>query len=232
MTNAKASYKHASASTKRIIRGEVKRLRLELPDASAREIREALKKRKRVHLMPIPPERTIQDMIRKFENPQTAGEKQARERFNRLQKPWGLDTIEDDPIAPEAMPSVIRVWAYSLEQRNHEFTVRDAKWVSRLHVIKPGNIEWLTDRVLMYSDLELMCELTGPQSKWGGKEEILALYRDMTGEDISSERYETIVNGRHTWIGIESSARFVERIKSKLTREAEDERVNSQQRQE
>ena len=55
-------------------------------------------------------------------------------------KPWSMAALDDYPIPPEVIPTVLKCWKYRVTLREHEhpafrtkeFTIRDAKWVARL----------------------------------------------------------------------------------------------------
>jgi len=61
-----------------------------------------------------------------------------------LQKPWSMATLDEYQLSPESLPSVARVWRYTLIT-GEQFTIRQAKWVSRLYDFQPDvTLLWLT----------------------------------------------------------------------------------------
>lgn len=58
----------------------------------------------------------------------------------KQQKPWSMAALNDLELPPESIPHVLQVWRYSVNL-GAEFTIRQAKWVSRLHAQVPDIIE-------------------------------------------------------------------------------------------
>lgn len=74
--------------------------------------------------------RKTQDMLR-----------DARKRYSNLspeeelmQEPWSMASLVKDELPPESIPHVIKVWRYAANT-HEEFTVRHARWVSRLYCL-------------------------------------------------------------------------------------------------
>ncbi len=96
-------------------------------------------------------------------------------------KPWSMGTLNEYPIPPDAIPSVLKVWKFREEQTykfNFEgvevpeydrksLTIRQAKWVGRLsHVTMPGETGYLSTGYLTmmatdYAETEQANELAG-----------------------------------------------------------------------
>jgi hypothetical protein len=49
-----------------------------------------------------------------------------------MQEPWSMATLQEYPLPPESLNSVVYVWRYTLIT-GELFTIRQAKWVSRLY---------------------------------------------------------------------------------------------------
>ena len=67
---------------------------------------------------------TVQKVLAKIRKPHS----------DPQEKPWSMATLDQYPIPPEALPAVRRVmrWRVSCDE---PFTIREAKWVSRLYTI-------------------------------------------------------------------------------------------------
>lgn len=50
-----------------------------------------------------------------------------------MQKPWSMATLGEQELPAESIPHVLQVWRYSVNL-GAEFTIRQAKWVSRLYL--------------------------------------------------------------------------------------------------
>ncbi len=132
-------------------------------------------------------------------------------------QPWSIATLKDFPIvSPEALPSVLKGWAYAREHLKAAFTIREAKWVARLcYVIK--DIDILTSKALIYARTELIAEITG-ESK-DSFEEDLKLFTLLTGEDITSERTNQIINGpKYGWSRkeLEKALKLIEQAREEI----------------
>jgi len=74
-------------------------------------------------------------------------------------KPWSTATLDNYPIPPEALSSVLQAWVYTQEKMDGMFTIRHAKWVSRLYAaIK--DIRELTRLASSYATSELIGEIS------------------------------------------------------------------------
>lgn len=56
-----------------------------------------------------------------------------------MKEPWSTATLKDYPLPPESLPAVMYVWRYTLIT-GEKFTIRQAKWVSRLWAFRPDPI--------------------------------------------------------------------------------------------
>lgn len=76
-------------------------------------------------------------------------------------RPWSVSalTLTDYDMPPEALPVVMQAWAKALVE-NAPLTIRQVKWIARLHCIL-GNIDGLTVRALEYASREKAIKLTG-----------------------------------------------------------------------
>jgi hypothetical protein len=78
-----------------------------------------------------------------------------------IDDPWSMATLDTYPIPPEALPAVLEAWKLSVE-KNLNFTIRDAKWVSRLSAtVFRNHIELLSEMAGLYALNELIASLTG-----------------------------------------------------------------------
>lgn len=76
-----------------------------------------------------------------------------------LQKPWSMASLVQHELPPESIPSILEVWRYSLAL-DQKFTIRQAKWVSRLHAsTKDTTLLWINSG--LYSDEEYLSLLSG-----------------------------------------------------------------------
>ncbi|MFC2027070.1 hypothetical protein ACFLU3_00125 [Chloroflexota bacterium] len=92
---------------------------------------------------PVPKEETIKKIISSVRNNAKFAE----------DKPWSLGALQNYPLPPEALPSVLKVWKYCLADagpvpvdENAEgvpdfLTIREAKWVARLYTLIPNDTE-------------------------------------------------------------------------------------------
>jgi len=149
-----------------------------------------------------PTEGTLVKMISEFRNSPNPQEDQ----------PWALSSLNDmiPPIPTEALPAVLEAYIYSHEHMNHEFTVRDAKWVARIHKLYK-DVAKSTSMAMGLAQIELLAGLT--KGKWGESEEILNLYEDYTGKKISPERRKKILREGKQWLNPEQSKDIAKRIK-------------------
>ena len=98
---------------------------------------------------------------------------------------WTIATLEQYPIPPEALPFVLRVWA-AFESGNERFTIREAKWVTRLYAVtKECPFNYLTTFVYNYASAELATKVAG--IKWDSTLLDSLLYSMVTGEN--NEQY-------------------------------------------
>ena len=70
------------------------------------------------------------------------------------EKPWSMATLEDYPIPPDALPVVLEVWKHRIEQKL-VFTIREAKWTSRLYAVMKNNRDSLPLVASRYAHTEL-----------------------------------------------------------------------------
>lgn len=79
--------------------------------------------------------------------------------------PWSMATLDQDYPAANAaigtaIPVVLKVWAERLEKKHETLSIREAKWVARLHEVKP-EIEELSARAAEYARAERIYESMG-----------------------------------------------------------------------
>ena len=75
-----------------------------------------------------------------------------------LDQPWGMGTLDKNPISPEAVPAVLRVWKSCFE-KGVGFTIREARWAAWLSGLI-ADTEKLSTTASWYARTELMFELT------------------------------------------------------------------------
>lgn len=78
--------------------------------------------------------------------------------------PWTLHSLDRYPIPPEAMPDVLAVRAFVCFVLKLPFTIRDAKWASRLHAVLTRDLQELAIRTVDYAAEELQREIAGVSS--------------------------------------------------------------------
>lgn len=94
----------------------------------------------------LPQLRTVQDILQK-----------ARQRFSEdekaLDEPWCMGSLERYPLPPDALPAVLRVWKLTLTFYK-PLTIREAKWVARLHSVSPDDTQSLVMWAGVYAEQE------------------------------------------------------------------------------
>lgn len=107
---------------------------------------------------------------------------------------WSLATLTDASIPPEALLHVVEAWVYNREVRKGGFfTIREAKWISRLYLTFKDDQEKLVRVALFYAEEELVNEVAGVSFWVGQPEGILNLYREFTGVILTDERRDLIL---------------------------------------
>ena len=85
---------------------------------------------------PVPTEETLEKLISKARN----------HTPSPLDEQWTTASLVDFDLPPDSVPSVIEIWRYALNT-NESFTVRQARWVSRLYpLIKETPLLWFWSR--------------------------------------------------------------------------------------
>jgi hypothetical protein len=59
--------------------------------------------------------------------------KEKGDPLNLQDKPWNVITLMEYDLPPEALPTVLEVWLFRLRENFSPLTIREAKWVARLH---------------------------------------------------------------------------------------------------
>lgn len=75
-------------------------------------------------------------------------------------EPWNLGTLENHPIPPEALPSILEVWRHCRNEF-YPFTIREAKWVSHLYALFREDVNNLAQAAQFYAQEELFSEISG-----------------------------------------------------------------------
>ena len=70
-----------------------------------------------------------------------------------------MATLDEYPLPPESIPHILQVWRYCVNL-DVQFTIRHAKWISRLYTQIPDTLElWFTSR--RYAKEEELSLVTG-----------------------------------------------------------------------
>lgn len=78
-------------------------------------------------------------------------------------KSWTMATLDEYPLPPESIPHVLQVWRYCINL-DVPFTIRHAKWVSRLYAQVPDTLDlWFESR--RYTKEEELSLATGEPMK-------------------------------------------------------------------
>lgn len=104
----------------------------------------------------LPSLRKTQYIIRDAE----ARQKELSPEQQLQQKPWDMVSLNDYPLPNESIPIVMQVWRYCCHT-DENFTIRQAKWVSRLFKILPPMPNFLWAISYMYSKKEELSIMSG-----------------------------------------------------------------------
>jgi len=94
------------------------------------------------------------------------GKENSRAGVDLEDSPWSVSALAlaDYDIPPEALPVVMNAWAKAIVD-NEPLTIRQVKWIARLHHIYKGDtdisLEWLTVKASDYASQEKAIKLTG-----------------------------------------------------------------------
>lgn len=105
-------------------------------------------------------------------------------------KPWNINTLDSYPLPPEALPYVIKAWVRVREIYSIPFTIRQAKWVSRLCFVIT-DIDELISEVFRREVADWLSKLKIKNINYDI--ETLGLYELMTGKQIGAWRGEKIL---------------------------------------
>ena len=76
------------------------------------------------------------------------------------QKPWNMVSLNAYPLPNDSIPHVLQVWRYC-SHTDEIFTIRQAKWVSRLHHVLPPMLNLLWSISYIYSKKEELSLISG-----------------------------------------------------------------------
>jgi len=118
-------------------------------------------------------------------------------------KPWSILSLldsSDNSIPPEALPAVLEVWIYTLENDIPPLTIRQAKWASLLYRVLPPIVDYadLWEHAVFYAGYEKSRERfkLSPLTVAGvGYHQDLKLYRDYctrAGNALDEERLKRL----------------------------------------
>lgn len=124
-------------------------------------------------------------------------------------RPWSTASLKDYPIPPEALPIVLELWKYRLN-RTQSFTIREAKWASRLSATKVqkyyhhhggkkrrfSRIEWLDFFAGLYAKSERINDIQEQSFDSEGLDRNLAgLLPVSVGFKLNMEKYNKGLRG-------------------------------------
>lgn len=110
------------------------------------------------------------------------------ENFNEARpedEQWSLAT----PVSfhPEVLDSILEVWLRTRDAQSH-FTIREAKWVSRLHALFKEDADKLWDVARLFAQEELLNEISGVSfHEFEGQKGVLTLYEKWKGDFTSDQ---------------------------------------------
>ena len=96
-------------------------------------------------------------------------------------------------MPPEALPAVIQAWVHTRLNSLHPFTVREAKWVARLHFITK-DIDQLTKIAHDYACREYIGERYDPSFIVPAAD--YKLFEILTGQALSSDQIDKLLDER------------------------------------
>ena len=127
--------------------------------------------------------------------------KQSKLSPNPIDRPWSTTTMAQYPIPPEALPTVLYVWAWARVNEGIKLTIRDVQWLARLYAVEmPVNV--LCTHCRTYARTEMIYEQTGGTFKpWPGIDAYLFGYatkqkitpgklREILGKDELEQKFE------------------------------------------
>jgi hypothetical protein len=131
-------------------------------------------------------------------NPDWPGLSAIQKELNRLRKspnpqdkPWNMLTLSEYELPPEALPAVLHAWFHTRLNSSHPFTVREAKWVARLHCIMK-DIDQLTKIAHDYASGEYIGERYGPGFVVSAAD--YKLFEILTGQVLSLDQMDKLLD--------------------------------------
>ncbi|MBA7482901.1 hypothetical protein ES707_18404 [subsurface metagenome] len=116
-----------------------------------------------------------------------------RKSPNPKDRPWDMLTLSEYELPPDTLPTVLQAWVHTTLNSSRPLTIREAKWVARLHsVIK--DIGQLTKVARSYAFWEYVSERYGPRYVYPTAD--YKLYETMTGRDLSEEQRDKLLDER------------------------------------
>jgi hypothetical protein len=76
------------------------------------------------------------------------------------QRPWTMVSLNDYPLPDDAIPHLMQVWRYC-RHTDEKFTIRQAKWVSRIYRMLPQMLSLLWSISYIYSKKEELSIMSG-----------------------------------------------------------------------
>jgi len=137
-----------------------------------------LKQYKGTKRVRIPKVSTIQKMLGKLPK-----------ELDKKDGAWSVLTLPDFPIAPDALPTVLRAWAAMREAKDRQLTIREAQWVARLcAATERWSFDYLVNIALMYAEDERITPFPNPSMRADIDSLDLSLFEAATGEKVDSPK--------------------------------------------
>ena len=113
-------------------------------------------------------------------------------------KPWTVASLREYPISPEALPTILQLWIWMLDQEGLIMTIREAKWAARFYAalnVGAKNVEapmhFLSYFARAYATTEMIAEMTDSPFDMGSAFDS-TLWVLVTGRPITYELAEKI----------------------------------------
>lgn len=108
-------------------------------------------------------------------------------------KPWSLVSLKDFPTPPEALPAILKLWVWMLDEDGLIMTVREAKWAARFYAavnVGAKNVEepmrFLSLWARAYATTEMIAEMTNTPMDMGTSFDAV-FWVLVTGQPITDE---------------------------------------------
>ena len=117
--------------------------------------------------------------------------KQSKLNPNPIDKPWSTTTMAQYPIPPEALPTVLDVWAWTRANLHRTLSIREVQWAARFYALgMPVPELFLFCRT--YANTEMIYERTGAALKpWPNFDAVLFL--SVTKQEVTPDQLDKIL---------------------------------------